>query len=231
MIISIHQPNFLPWIGYLNKLVSSNIFVLFDDVQFPRGHSFGNRVLIKSSSGAQWITIPVKGKSELLQFNQVSIDYSGRWLDKLLKSLKLNYQKSSYFEEIYESLSKILLSRHSELLDLNFALLTFVKEYLDIKTNLVFSSEIESAKNLSGSEKIITLLKALNASTYLSGEGSGSKRYITEDDFVQENIKLVYQHFQHPVYPQLYGEFIPKLSIIDLLFNCGPDSKTYILCQ
>jgi len=228
MLVAIHQPNFLPWIGFFNKIINVDVFVLFDDVQFPRGHSFGNRVLIKTNTGSQWLTIPVKGKSDLLQFNQVLIDYSGRWLDKTFRTVKLNYKKSKYFDEIYEPISKIFLSKPRKLVDLNYLLIMFVKEYLEIKTEFIFSSNLDKGDNLSGVERILSILKAVNSTVYISGKGKGSARYISEEILRNHGIKLKYHEFDFPVYKQLYGEFIPKLSIVDLLFNCGKESKNLI---
>lgn len=209
-------------------MIKSDVFVLFDDVQFPRGQSFGNRVLIKTSSGAEWITVPVKNKSDLLLFNQVLIDYSGRWMDKALKKIMINYRKSNYFTEIYEPLTKIMLSKFDRLIDLNYSLIQFVQEYLSIKTKIIFSSDLKDNADLSGSQKIISILKALNASCYISGKGRGSARYINEEILLKEGIELLYQEFEEPYYKQLYGEYIPKLSIIDLLFNCGAKSSDLI---
>lgn len=227
-VIAIHQPNFLPWLGYFHKMIHSDVFVFFDDVQFPRGKSFCSRVLIKSPSGEQWLTIPVAGKGDKSLINQVEVN-GNAWIKKTLKSLIFNYQKAPFFKELYPGLEQIFKKEQPLLSELNIELIRFIIEYLESDTRLLRSSEIYEGNELPSDEKIIYLLKELNASHYISGSGAGSRRHIDENEFSSNNIQLVWQHFRHPEYPQLFGEFLPNLSIIDLLFNCGSKRSHEIL--
>lgn len=229
MTVAIHQPNFIPWVGYFNKINKSDVFVLFDDVQFPRAKTFGNRVEIKTNNGAVWLTVPVTNRGEMNNFNEVELDNSQNWASKSLKTIKLAYQKATHFNDYFEEFSAIYTAKHVHLTDLNLALMSFAVAKTGITTKLVRSSEMTEAAGLNGAEKIMAILKALNATTYLSGKGAGSRRYINEDDFKTEGIELVWQSYEPKPYRQLWGgDFIPNLSIIDLLFNEGPESIKYI---
>lgn len=222
--VAIHQPNFLPWLGYFHKISLADIFVFFDDVQFPRGKTYGNRVKIKTNNGELWITVPVLSKGELPCFNSILINNTAPWQRKILKTIELSYKKAKYFEKYHERFSEIFLSDYERLIDLNIALIQYVVEMLGLNVKLCLSSEILSGRELNAEDKIISILKYLEASVYVSGSGAGSERYIENGRFRLENIKLEWQIFSAPVYEQLWGPFIPGLSIIDLLFNCGDES-------
>lgn len=228
MTVGIHQPNFIPWVGYFNKISKCDVFVLFDDVQFPRAKTFGNRVEIKTNNGATWLTVPVTHRGELNNFNEVAIDNSQAWATKTAKTIKLAYQKAAHFNEYWDEFQAVYLTKYDRLTELNIALMEYVVRVTGIKTKLVLSSDIKEGEGLSGAEKIMAILKALNANTYLSGKGAGSMRYINEEDFRDNGIALEWQAFTAKPYRQLWGEFIPNLSIIDLLFNEGSASMQYI---
>ena len=228
MKVAIHQPNFLPWLGYFHKMANCDTFVIFDNVQLPTGKSYETRNLIKTKDGPQWLTVPVadKGKAVLIKDAKIAVD--NRWQKKHFQSIKFSYQKAPFFNDYIKDLEKIYSGKWTSLCDLNVALIKLMKELLGTKTRLILSSEMTQDK-LSGPEKIFIILRELKADTYLSGSGSGSKRYIFPEEFKKNKINLVFQEFVHPVYPQLGTEFIPNLSVIDLLFNCGPESLKIIL--
>ena len=228
MIISIHQPNFLPWLGYFHKIALSDVFVIFDDVQYPRAKTYGNRVLIKINNGKSWLTVPVLHKAELHKYNEIKIKESN-WKRKTLKTIKLSYKNAPYFSKYFDEFSEIYLNNYDSLVEFNYELIKFIADKLKISTEFVLSSDICKDVELQGEEKILFILENLCASDYISGTGEGSKRYIQEDEFRKRNIKLIWQNFVHPVYPQLYGDFISHLSIIDLLFNCGTESREILL--
>jgi hypothetical protein len=228
MIVSIHQPNYLPWMGFFDKIARSDVFVIFDNVQFPRGKQhFGHRNLIKTDREPKWLTVPLNGKSELKSFNEIEINYNG-WSDNHLNLIKNFYRKSKYFNVYYGDLESILKVNYKTLSELNSALIKYFLNVMDIKTQVVFCSEI-CPNEVSGGDRIIYLLKKLNATKYISGTGPGSMRYINEQEFKDNNIELVWQHYTHPKYTQLYGDFKPYMCILDLLFNEGTNSKNIIL--
>lgn len=227
MVVSIHQPNYLPWLGYFDKIANSDIFVIFDNVQYPRGKNhFGNRNKIKTNTGDKWLTVSLLGKSELKNFNQIQLNTNG-WEQEHIRLIENFYKKSPYFDKYFDNLKNILQKKYTNLSELNIELLQYFISQLDIDTKIILSSDICS-DNISGDQRILYILEKLNCSSYISGTGPGSLRYIKEDDFKQRNIELIWQHYSHPVYNQQYGEFIPYMSIIDLLFNEGPNSKNIV---
>ena len=229
MIISIHQPNYIPWIGFFYKLLLSDTYIVFDDVQYPRGKDYANRNQIKTNNGKMWLTTSVLGKKDLKPWNQVKINNNG-WKEKHLSNIKSFYKKSPYFEKYYPMIEKIYNEEYDLLIDFNIDLIIGILICIGkLDLNMVLSSSIKT--ELTGLDKILYILKDQWATKYISGDGEGSKRYIDEQLFKDNNIELIWQEYKHPTYKQLHGEFIPYLSILDLLFNEGPNTKEIILCQ
>jgi|TARA_R100000027_G_C2245750_1_gene93215 hypothetical protein len=227
MIVSIHQPNYLPWLGFFDKIKRSNSFVIFDNVQYPRskGH-FGNRNKIKINNGSKWLTVPVEGKSEMKNFNQISYKDNG-WKKEHLRLIEQFYRKSQYYKMYIEDFKDEFMRDYDNLSDFNTNLINFFLYEFDIETTVYKSSKLVK-DNISGAERIMTILKKLKATKYITGSGPGSKRYINEDDFKKEGIELEWQDYKHKEYKQLNGEFIPYMSALDLLFNKGPYSNQYL---
>jgi hypothetical protein len=171
--------------------------------------------------------VPLNGKSELKNFDEIEINYNG-WNNNHLNLIKNFYKKSKYFNVYYGDLESILRVNYKTLSELNSALIKYFLNVMEIKTQVVFCSEI-CPKEVSGGDRIMYLLKNLNATKYISGTGPGSMRYINEQEFKDNNIELIWQHYNHPKYTQLYGDFKPYMCIIDLLFNEGTNSKSIIL--
>ena len=225
MVVSIHQPNYIPWLGFFNKILLSDTYVVFDDVQFPRGKDYANRNQIKTNNGKMWLTVPVIGKSDLKPWNQIEINKNG-WVNKHLSNIESFYKKTPYFNEYYPEIKNIYLKDHNLLIDLTLDLIKHFLKILDKEVKIVLSSDIKT--DLKGLDKILYILKNLNTTKYISGDGDGSKRYIDEKLFSNQGIELVWQNYKHPIYKQQFNEFIPYMSILDLLFNEGPNSKNII---
>ena len=225
MVVSIHQPNYIPWLGFFNKILLSDTYVVFDDVQFPRGKDYANRNQIKTNNGKMWLTVPVIGKSDLKPWNQIEINKNG-WVNKHLSNIESFYKKTPYFNEYYPEIKNIYLKDHNLLIDLTLDLIKHFLKILDKEVKIILSSDIKT--DLKGLDKILYILKNLNATKYISGDGDGSKRYIDEKLFSDQGIELVWQNYKHPTYKQQFNEFIPYMSILDLLFNEGPNSKNII---
>ncbi len=227
-VVAIHQPNFLPWQGYFHKLLSSDIFIFLDDAQFPRGKSYTSRVSIKSPNGPVWLTVPVKGKGELLPIKDILMDSTKDWKRKHLKTLEICYAKAPFFKECFPLIEEVYQTDERILCNFNIELITKLALNLASSTRIVRASEMDVNKS-DQLGHLIQLVKQVGGTKYLTGTGKGSARYLDEEAFRQEGIEVIYQSFGHPSYPQLSGDFIPNLSIIDLLFNCGPDtSKKYL---
>ena len=226
MKASIHQPNYLPWLGFFNKVSQSDIYVVFDDVQYPMGKDFHNRNQIKTNNGKTWLTIPVIGKSERRKFNEIQIKDNG-WNEKHLNNIKNFYGKTKYFNDYYPDLEKFYTTTYDKLINLNMGMNKWFFKLLDINTKIIHSSEICNT-DLKGLDKIIYILNQINTTRYITSNGPGASRYIDEKVFKDNNIKLIWNEYKHPTYTQQFGEFIPYMSILDLLFNEGPNSKNII---
>lgn len=223
MIVAIHQPNFLPWIGYFYKILKCDIFVFLDNVQYTK-NSFINRNKIKTSQGEMWLTVPVSfdfGQKIL----EVKINNNSDWKEKHIKTLELNYKKAPFFKEIYEMIKGIYNEKKwTYLVDLNITLILEICNYLDIRRKFIRASDLEVEGK--STELLISIVKKLGGDMYLSGFGGA--KYQEEELFEKSNIKLQYYNFKHPIYNQLWGEFISNLSILDLLFNYGKSTLDII---
>ena len=221
MIVSIHQPNYLPWLGFFDKIKRSDLFVIFDDVQFPRGKKhFGHRNQIKTPNGAKWLSVPIKNKSDMVMFNGTLINYETTWQKDHCNLIKNNYQKTPYFNDYYQDIENIIMNEYKSLTELSTDLIRYFMTQLDIRTTIAYSSELSESWE-KGSDKIFSILENTNATEYLTGSGPGSQRYIDEKEFDKMGIDLHWQNYECKEYNQLFGDFIPYLSVVDLLFNHG----------
>ena len=224
--IAIHQPNFIPWIGYFAKILAADEFIFLDTPQFSKG-SYQNRVQIKTPQGSTWLTANVKKEKEsFVPSNIVKLADFDRWKVKHLKTIQANYSKSTNFSFFYEQLTDFYENSDFEYLcDFNIGLILLCCETLGIKTNgFVRSSELP----LSGSndDALVEICKLHGADTYISG--SGGRNYQDDKKFSDNGICVSYDFFNHPSYNQLWGAFENGLSILDLLFNEGPAAKVIL---
>ncbi len=224
--IAIHQPNFLPWLGYFYKVARADLFVLLDDVQFTK-EGFIHRNWVKTCDGKRWFGVPVYTKGALHQeIRQVRICRDEPWQRKLVGTLMQHYSKASYYAEHAGALREIVGRDYALLVDLNIKLLEYVCGVLGISTPMVRASELRGVAGTS-TARLISICQSVGATEYLSG--SGGKKYQDEEAFRAAGIELIYRDFVHPAYPQLLGPFESKLSVIDLLFNAGPESRDVLL--
>lgn len=215
LILTAHQPAYLPWLGYFDKITKSDIFIYLDAVQFEK-NSFTNRNRIKTPQGATWLTVPVQMKGHLdKKILDIEIDNRQPWKKKHLNTIYLNYKKVANFEEKYHKIESIYQNEYQFLKDLCWDQLLFWFKELHIQTQVIKQSElsIESTK----SDLVFDLCKHFNVSTYISG--ALGKNYLEEIKFTEQNIQIIYQNYQSPTYPQLWGEFIPNLSVLDFWMN------------
>jgi hypothetical protein len=224
MIVTIHQPNFLPWLGFFHKMDQADVFVSLDNVQYTK-NSYQNRCKIKISQGETWLTVPVltSGKGFPLTY-EVEIDNKLNWAKKVWSSLQMAYSKTPYFSEYKASYEEILLKPWNHLAELTHALLENTVTLLGITTTMLKATDLGVGGE--STDLLLAISQKVGASTYLSGPSG--KNYLELDKFSQTGIKIDFHTFQHPKYSQNYGEFIPYLSIIDLLFNEGPKSLSLL---
>ncbi|MDD5566256.1 MAG: WbqC family protein [Candidatus Omnitrophica bacterium] len=230
MILSLHQPHYLPWLGYFHKIAASDCFVFLDCVQYkPR--EFQNRNKIRTENSWIWLTVPVQAKHKGRQpIREVMIDNELPWMRQHAKSLQTWYARAPYFKEYFPFFEDVYRKTWERLEDLNVCIIRYILKQLSIETPIHFESDcnILGAKT----DRIIELCKKMDADTYLSG--AGGRQYLEEDKFADAGITLKYQEFIHPKYCQQFlartEDFIPFLAAIDLLFNEGYKSKE-ILCN
>lgn len=227
-ILSIHQPNFIPWLGYFYKIAKSDVFVYLDSVQYPRGQSFCARNQVKTPNGRTWLTIPVslpEGKKGKASFLEVEFA-TDKWRKKHLRTLQMSYAKAPYYDEIRELMEPVITDETS-FVELNISLIERFCEYLDIDTKRIRLSDL--LKNYGEkTQLIIDICEAAGAGIYLSGTGGG-KEYNDERMLNEAGIELRYSDFKHPEYDQLWGNFESNLSIVDLLMNHGKESREILL--
>lgn len=219
MVVACHQPNYLPWPGFFYKMMACDAFVLMDSCQFPLGRSFVNRNRIKiPPSRFVWLTVPVKRKGRGLQnINEVQVDNGVDWQRRHLGALNHFYAKAPFFNTYVDFFRSWYHKRWDRLNTLNLEIIYFFKGLLGIDTKLYFLSNLGLGGG--GSSLLVGVSKALGADIYLSGYAG--RKYIDEGLFENEGIKVEYYNFKPPVYPQLWGDFLYNLSIIDLVLNCG----------
>lgn len=214
----------MPWIGYFHKIASVDAFVMLDNVQYKK-NEFQNRNKIKTSSGIQWLTVPVKYKFPQ-KISEVLINNNFRWQHKQIQALRTNYSKAPYFKEYFPFFTEIIEQPWEKLASLNCFLVEKLCQLLGLQAKLYIASVLgcfEEEPNL----RLIQICQHLKADSYLSG--IGGRNYLKLNLFKEANIIVNFQHFKHPVYNQLYGDFVPNLSIIDLIFNCGKSSSDLII--
>ena len=224
MIIAIHQPEYLPWLGFFKKMMNVELFVFLDDVQF-RKKGWQNRNRIRINDGTALLSIPVHTHS-YPKINEVTIDNEKNWSIRHKKSILYNYARAPYFDEIKDFVEYIFEKKFQYLLDLNTEIIKFIMNELEIKSKIVFSSELEISKK--GSGRVLDICKAVGADHYITGT-FWAESNLRVEEFKKSNIDVEFQKFQHPIYKQIHGEFIPEMSIIDLLFNKGRKEAKKIL--
>ncbi len=227
MLVAIHQPTFVPWLGYFDRMLRSDLFVILDHVQFER-RNYQNRALIRLEDEAKWLTVPVVQLSQKEKIIDKMVDNpedltgSRWWGPNSFATLKYAYRKSKHFDDYAPRLREIFHARWDKLIDLNMATLEFLREALEIRTPMVRSSTLTVQGQRS--ELLLDICKTVGATAFHGGMG-GSREYLDKAAFDEAGMGVVWQEFKHPVYPQC-GEapFTKGLSALDVLFNCGPRS-------
>lgn len=222
--VGILQPGYLPWLGFFEQMYRCDVFVLYDDVQFEKG-SWRNRNRIKSFTGPVWLTVPVllRGR-EFPAINGVKINNSVSWQKKHILTVLQNYRKAPFLKRYEDAFASLLGKSWEWLVDLDLALIFWLVQELGISTPIFRSSEMKIPGM--GVQRLIEIILSLGGTRFY--EGSAGRNYIDSSVFEREGISVIFQDYEHPVYPQLYGDFISHLSIIDLLFNCGPQSLSIL---
>jgi len=214
-----HQPNYLPWVGFFDKLRRSDVFVLLDAVQYPRGRSVANRNRIRTANGALMLTVPVsrppgsEGKALYREIRFADL----AWRQKHLRTIEQAYARAQHFDRLYPEL-RALIERIDGFCDLNVALIRWMAEALGIPTRIALMSELGTDFGPQN-HLIIGLAAKTGCTEYISGAGGAA--YNDAALLAEAGVTLRYQDFQTPRYPQLGEGFLPDLSALDMVLNCG----------
>ena len=227
MLVAIHQPHYIPWLGYLDRMKRADLFVILDHVQFER-RNFQNRTTILLEGEGKLLTVPVVQVSQKERIIEKAIDNSEggsrQWGPNHFKTLKYAYRKSPYFDQYAPRLQEILEARWERLVDLDLAMLDFVREAFNIATPTVRSSTMKAEG--ARSELLLNLCREIGPNTTVLGGLGGSRHYLNHEAFAAAGIGVAWQQFTHPTYPQCSGEaFVPGLMSLDALFNLGPAAR------
>tara|TARA_B110000014_G_scaffold125390_1_gene86247 strand:- start:83 stop:781 length:699 start_codon:yes stop_codon:yes gene_type:complete len=229
MIVSCHQPNYLPWPGFFHKILKSDTHVILDTNQLPRGKDFVVRNRIKIDNDSKWLRVGVLDKNKMLPLNDVKINKLINWKEKHWNSIKNSYLKTPFFSEYEKQFQEIYEKDWDFLIDFNMELIFLILKLLKIKTKIIYESNLNI--KTSSTQEILDILEKLNAKEYLTGYGSGAKRILdgNESLFSQKGIKIIYQDFSLEKYTQIRGKFIDDLSVCDAIFNIGAKKTRDIL--
>lgn len=217
MIIAIHQPDYIPYPGYFYKIAKSDCFVFLDDAQYTNG-GFSNWNRIKTPQGELRLKAPVKQTLGDSIQEVTTRDYLG-WKQKHLKTLKMNYCKAKFFEQIYSDFEQILIPEYKNIADMNIAIIEHLCRQLGIAKRFERSSGLKLPSRRE--ERVIDICKVFEGDVYFSG--NGARAYQVEEHFNERGIELQYTNYKSITYRQQWGEYIPNLSMIDYLFNNGYD--------
>ncbi|HTJ47539.1 MAG TPA: WbqC family protein [Kofleriaceae bacterium] len=227
MIVAAHQPAYLPWLGYLDKMAKADVFVVMDDLQYE-AQNFQNRNRIKRNDGAAWVTVPLQHGPQTDRICDKRIENRANprehWQRKTLRQLEIHYGGTRFFARYADELRAIYTCPWERLVDLDLCVLELARRAFDIRVPILRSSSL----GLRGqkTDRILDLCRALGANCYLSGRG-GSTSYLDVDLLRTNGVSVLWQEFEHPIYPQRYPSlgFVSRLAFVDLLCNCGPDSR------
>ena len=220
MIVSIHQPHFLPWMGYINKILRSDIFILLNTVQY-RPRYYQNRAKIRRNNDAIWISVPVHSERET-KIQDVTIVQDQDWQKNITSNIENLYRKKTFFNKYWQPIKYSILKEANTLDVLDFNILTTLLELLDISHVKLFIASDLAVTTTDPTQRLVDLCIASGGTSYISGRGG--RDYMEVNKFSEANINVIYQDldFNSVVYSQGEELFVPGLSVIDAIFNIGP---------
>ncbi|MGE6377862.1 WbqC family protein [Peribacillus muralis] len=212
-VVTIHQPNFLPWIGLIHKVFQSDAFIYLTDVKYSASN-FQNKTYIQGADGKESrLTVPIQKKPDMLHEKLISYHPPNqKWKRNHLQQISDVYKKAPHFQDFFPLLEEVYQKEHVLLVDLNVHLIELILHYLNYEGETHLSTDFDT--NVGKTERLVSLLQQTGGTCYLSGKSGGA--YLEEELFQQENIEIVYQDFLHPVYEARNGkECIKNVSILD----------------
>lgn len=224
--VIIHQPDFLPYLGFFHRLLKADLYVVLDSVQFVRSsRSWHKRDKIRTESGETWLSVGVRKSNRCATINTIELCDETEWRSRHLNLIRHHYRTAPYFDEIFPCLEQLYSLKCRYLVEFNLASIQMLMELFAIQLPLVYSSDLSPSGK--SNELLVDILRKVGAIRYLSG--IGAKAYYQAEPFEQAGITVAWQNFKHPVYRQQYSGFVPYLSSIDMLLNCGVHHSRQIL--
>lgn len=225
-VVVIHQPDFIPYLGFFDRLLKADIYVVFDNVQYVRSsRGWTSRDKIKTKNGEKWISVSTQKASRDILINQVLLSKDENWRRDNINLIRENYKKSPYYDEIMPYILELYDYQCEKMMDFNLESIKMLLKLFDIQVDIVTASELNPVGK--SNTLIIDIMKKLGCNQYLSGVGA--RDYYVPELYEEAGINVIWQDFKHPVYKQQFEGFIPYLSSIDLLFNCGIEASRKIL--
>lgn len=223
--LAVLQPGYLPWLGFFDQMRRADVFVYYDDVQFDK-HGWRNRNRIKSAKGEpHWLTVPVRVTALSQRIVDTEIDNRHPWARKHIGTIRQFYGKAPFVNSYLPEFEELIAGRRwDSLVDLDIAVVALMCRWLQLKPPTIRSSQLCIAGERSN--RLVELCVHFGAQRYLSGDAAQS--YLDMNSFAQREIEVIWQNYRHPVYPQQHGAFVPYLSALDLVFNCGPESAAIL---
>lgn len=228
MIVAAHQPSYLPWLGYLDKLAKVDLFVVMDELPYePR--SFQNRNRIKGDHGASWLTVPVQRSGGARICDQL-VDNAAQghdaWQRRTWMTIVNHYRRAPYLPRYMDDLRFLFTQPWKRLVDLDTYILDLARRWFGIRTRVMRASQLEFDRGGDTTDQLIAICKSVGADHYLSGSG-GAVHSLDAERMGRAGIGVCWQIFEHPSYPQRHPEhgFVGQLAFLDLLFNCGEGSR------
>ena len=216
--VAIHQPQFMPWLGYFDKMDRADCFILLDTVQYKK-NEWQNRNRIKTAQGPQWLTVPVTYRFPA-RIADVAVNDGANWRHKHWQALITNYARADHWSDHERDLEALYERDWERLVDVSGASIEWLRRALGIDTPVRWASDLEADEE--PTQRLIDLCHAVGADVYLAG--ADGRQYMDLERFTGAGIEVTFQHYRHPSYDQLFGPFETHMSALDLTLNCGPDS-------
>jgi hypothetical protein len=224
-VVSMHQPNYLPWIGLFAKVAQTECIVIMDTFQYTR-HGVIHRNKIRTNVGSGYLTIPISKKFATAKIKDVALPQDKTWREVHWQSIYHNYVKADFFRNYADFFEKLYQQDFGYLWQINLEIIRYLLNSFEVNVEIKMASDLDIDMDLKHTDMIISVLKSIGADTYLSGQSG--REYMEVGKFQQNNLACKFVKFAHPVYKQRYSGFEPNLSAIDLLFNVGPQSAQVI---
>ncbi len=225
-IVVIHQPDFAPYLGFFHRFLHADMYIALDSVQYvSSSRGWTNRDKIKTAQGEKWLSVSVNKAPRHTAISQIELSTIIDWRQDNLRLLEHNYRKAPFYSELMPEVSQLYAKPFQLLRDFNMAFIEMLMDMLDVRIPWVWSSELDpvGTKN----ELLVNLLQKVAATHYLSGVGA--RDYFEAEPFTRAGIEVIWQDFTHPLYTQQFGEFVPFLSVLDVLFNHGIKTSQELL--